>query len=207
MTATLVIGTHNPKKCREIARILETPGLRLLTLDEFPDAPEPVEDADTLEGNAIKKATELADALGRMVVADDSGLDVDALDGRPGVYSARYGGEHGNDVRNMERVLGEMVDVPPEDRTARFRTVAAVAVPGKLLATIDGALEGVIGTEPRGSNGFGYDPIFIVPDLGKACAELEPDEKDSISHRGEAFRKLKGELPRLLAMVAEREGE
>lgn len=207
MTATLVIGTHNRKKCREIARILETPGLRLLTLDEFPDAPEPVEDADTLEGNAIKKATELADALGRMVVADDSGLEVDALGGRPGVYSARYGGEHGNDVRNIERVLSEMQDVLPENRTARFRTVAAVAVPGELLATVDGTLEGTIGLEQRGSNGFGYDPVFIVPDLGKTCAELEPDEKNSISHRGQAFRKLKDELPRLLALVADRESE
>ncbi len=207
MTTTLVIGTHNPKKCREIARILETSRLRLLTLDEFPDAPEPVEDADTLEGNAIKKATELADALGQMVVADDSGLEIDALDGRPGVYSARYGGEHGNDSRNMARVLSEMTDVSPADRTARFRTVAAVAVPGKLLATIDGALEGVIGTERRGSNGFGYDPIFIVPDLAKTCAELEPNEKDSISHRGQAFRKVKDELPRLLALVAGMESE
>jgi len=142
-----------------------------------------------------------------MVVADDSGLEVDALDGRPGVHSARYGGEHGNDVRNIERLLAEMKNVPPEKRTARFRTVAAVAVPGKLLATVDGTLEGIIGLKQRGSNGFGYDPVFIVPDLDKTCAELEPDEKDSISHRGQAFRKLKDELPRLLALVAGRESE
>jgi XTP/dITP diphosphohydrolase len=202
MTATLVIGTHNRKKGLEIVQILETSGLRLLTLDEFPDAPEPVEDADTLEGNAIKKATELADALGRMVAADDSGLEVDALGGEPGVFSARYGGEHGNDSRNIERLLREMKDVPPEKRTARFRTVVAVAVPGELLGTVEGALEGAIALEPRGSNGFGYDPVFIVPGLGATCAELAPDEKNSISHRGQAFRKLNDELPRLLQSAA-----
>jgi len=202
MTATLVIGTHNRKKGLEIAQILDASGLRLLTLDEFPGAPEPVEDADTLEGNAIKKATELADALGRMVAADDSGLEVDALGGEPGVFSARYGGEHGNDLRNIERLLREMKDVPPEKRTARFRTVVAVAVPGELLGTVDGALEGTIALEPRGSNGFGYDPVFIVPGLGATCAELAPDEKNSISHRGQAFRKLNDELPRLLRSAA-----
>jgi len=202
MTATLVIGTHNRKKGLEIAQILDASGLRLLTLDEFPDAPEPVEDAGTLEGNAIKKATELADALGRMVAADDSGLEVDALGGEPGVFSARYGGEHGNDLRNIERLLREMKDVPPEKRTARFRTVVAVAVPGELLGTVEGALEGTIALEPRGSNGFGYDPVFIVPGLGATCAELAPDEKNSISHRGQAFRKLSDELPRLLRSAA-----
>ena len=202
MTATLVIGTHNRKKGIEIAQILDASGLRLLTLDEFPDAPEPVEDADTLEGNAIKKATELADALGRMVAADDSGLEVDALGGEPGVFSARYGGEHGNDGRNIDRLLREMKDVPPEKRTARFRTVVAVAVPGELLGTVEGALEGAIALEPRGSNGFGYDPVFIVPGLGATCAELAPDEKNSISHRGQAFRKLNDELPRLLRSAA-----
>ena len=202
MTATLVIGTHNRKKGIEIAQILDASGLRLLTLDEFPDAPEPVEDADTLEGNAIKKATELADALGRMVAADDSGLEVDALGGEPGVFSARYGGEHGNDLRNIERLLREMKDVPPEKRTARFRTVVAVAVPGELLGTVEGALEGTIALEPRGSNGFGYDPVFIVSGLGATCAELAPDEKNSISHRGQAFRKLNDELPRLLRSAA-----
>ena len=205
MTATLVIGTHNKKKGREIAQILETPGLRLLTLDDFPGAPEPVEDEDTFEGNAIKKATELADALGMTVAADDSGLEVDALGGKPGVRSARYGGEHGNDALNIEKLLREMKDVPPEKRAARFRTVAAVAAPGKLLATVEGTLEGAISLDPRGSNGFGYDPVFIVPGLGKTCAQLEPEKKNNISHRGQAFRQLKDELPRLLSLPAGKE--
>ncbi len=198
MTATLVIGTHNRKKGREIAQILAAPGLRLLTLDDFPDAPEPVEDKDTLEGNAIKKATELADALGMPVAADDSGLEVDALGGEPGVLSARYGGEHGNDVRNIERLLRELNGVASERRTARFRTVAALAEPGKLLTTVDGTLEGAIALEPRGTNGFGYDPVFIVLTLGKTCAELEPEEKNRISHRGQAFRRLTDRLPEVL---------
>ena len=189
--ARLVIGTHNRKKAGEIVQILDVPGLELLTLEAFPGAPEPVEDGATFEENAIKKATELADALGMLVAADDSGLEVDALGGRPGVLSARYGGEHGNDPRNIERLLREMKDVPREERAARFRCVAALAAPGKLLATVEGRLEGRIAEEPRGNNGFGYDPVFIVPSLGKTCAELEPEEKNLISHRGKAFRKLK----------------
>jgi len=198
---TLVIGTHNRKKGGEIVRILAAPGLRLLTLDAFPDAPVPVEDADTLEENAAKKATELADALGVAVVADDSGLEVDALGGRPGVHSARYGGEHGNDVRNIAKLLDEMQAVPDAERTARFRTVAAVAVPGRLLTTVEGAFEGRITREPRGSHGFGYDPVFLVPHLGRTCAELDPEEKNRISHRGQAFRRLGNELPRLMDLT------
>ncbi len=192
--ARLVIGTHNRKKAGEIVQILDMPGLELLTLEAFPGAPEPVEDGATFEENAIKKATELADALGMLVAADDSGLEVDALGGRPGVLSARYGGEHGNDPRNTERLLREMRDVPREERAARFRCVAALAAPGRLLTTVEGRLEGRIAEEPRGNNGFGYDPVFIVPSLGKTCAELEPEEKNLISHRGEAFRKLKAAI-------------
>jgi len=205
MSVSLVIGTHNRKKGREIAAILEMPGLALLTPDDFPGAPEPVEDKDTFEGNAVVKATELADALGRPVVADDSGLEVDALGGAPGVLSARYGGEHGNDRRNIERLLRELEGVPPERRTARFRTVAALAEPGRLLLTVEGTLEGCIALEPRGENGFGYDPVFLVPEPGKTCAELEPEAKNRISHRGQAFRKLRAELPRLLALPGEKE--
>jgi len=187
---TVVIGTHNKKKGREIARIIALPGLRLLTLDDFPGAPEPVEDGKTFAENAVKKATELADSLGHIVVADDSGLEVDALGGRPGVISARYAGEHGNDPKNIERVLRELTGVPEENRTARFKCVAALAAPGKLMATTEGVVEGVIAGSPRGTSGFGYDPIFIVPQFGRTCAELEPHEKDAVSHRGKAFRAL-----------------
>jgi XTP/dITP diphosphohydrolase len=194
----LVIGTHNRKKAREIVEILSAPGLELLTLEDFPDAPVPVEDATTFEGNAIKKATELADALNATVVADDSGLEVDALQGRPGVFSARYGGEHGNDRLNCEAVLAEMQGVPPEARRARFRCVAALAQPGRLLTTVEGRFDGLIAEAPRGDKGFGYDPIFIVPALDKTCAELAPDEKHAISHRGQAFRRLSEALPNWL---------
>jgi XTP/dITP diphosphohydrolase len=197
---TLVIGTHNEKKCREIERILATPGLRLQTLDDFPGAPVPVEDGDTFQTNAIIKATQLADAIGEAVAADDSGLEVDALEGRPGVYSARYAGEHGNDRRNFEKVLAELRGVPPEQRTARFRCVAALARPGELLLTVDGTCEGVIADAPRGHGGFGYDPIVFVPGHGRTSAELSPDEKDAISHRGAAFRALKERLPELLGL-------
>ena len=138
-----------------------------------------------------------------MVVADDSGLEVDALGGRPGVQSARYGGEHGNDQLNTEKLLREMKDVPVGDRTARFRAVAALAVPGRALAVVDGVLEGSIATEPRGCNGFGYDPVFILPGEGKTCAQLEPEEKNEISHRGQAFRKLKAALPRFISLAHE----
>lgn len=206
MTVTLVIGTHNRKKGREIAQLLAMPGLCLRMLDEFPGAPQPVEDGATFESNAVKKATELAAALGMPVVADDSGLEVDALGGKPGVLSARYGGEHGNDPLNIRRVLRELQGVPREQRTARFRTVAALAEvagdgrSGRLLATVEGVLEGVIAEEPRGTNGFGYDPVFLLPGIGKTCAELEPEAKNEISHRGQAFRKLRALLPRLLSI-------
>jgi XTP/dITP diphosphohydrolase len=199
VTARLVIGTHNRKKGGEIARILAMPGLELRTLDDYSEAPEPVEDGATFEANAVKKAAELADALGEVVVADDSGLEVDALDGRPGIFSARYGGEHGNDARNIERLLRELEGVPPERRTARFRCAAALAAPGRLLAATEGTIEGRITEAPRGANGFGYDPVFLVPDLGRTCAELDSDEKHAISHRGQAMRALKERLPALLA--------
>lgn len=199
MPVTLIIGTHNLKKGREIAQILETPGLRLLTLDAFPDAPDPVEDGTTFEENAVKKATELADALGAVVAADDSGLEVDALGGRPGIFSARYAGEHGNDPKNIEKLLAELAGVPAARRTARFRCVAALAAPGRLLTTAEGRLEGTIAEQPRGHNGFGYDPVFLVPDLGCTAAELEPDAKHRISHRGQAFRRLGAALPGLLS--------
>ena len=207
MKASLVIGTHNRKKAREIAQILAMEGLALLTLDDFPGAPAPEENGETFEANAIKKATELADALGLPVAADDSGLEVDALGGRPGVHSARYAGEHGNDPLNNEKLLGELRGVPPERRTARFKCVAALAAPGELLTTVEGVLEGAIAEHPRGTNGFGYDPVFVVPGLGKTSAELGPEEKNRISHRGKAFRKLRGELPRFLRPAGRDERE
>ncbi len=205
MTVELVIGTHNRKKGAEIAAILASPGLDLKTLDDFPDAPVPVEDGETFEQNAIKKATELADALGRAVIADDSGLDVPELDGEPGVHSARYAGEHGNDRRNIEKLLRELEGVPEHRRAARFRSVAALAVPGRLLATATGRLDGVITEAPRGTGGFGYDPVFYLPEFGRTCAELSPDEKNAVSHRGKAFREMGRRLPGLLG-VGEQNG-
>lgn len=186
----LVIGTHNKKKAREIAQILAVPGLKVATLDDFPNAPHVDEDGKTFKENAIKKAVEVADAIGQMVCADDSGLEVDALGGAPGVVSARYGGEHGNDARNIDRLLRELRNVPLEKRTARFKTVAALAKPGELLATVEGTLEGVITEIPIGTNGFGYDPVFFIPALNKTCAQMSAIEKNDISHRGQAFRKL-----------------
>jgi XTP/dITP diphosphohydrolase len=194
-TYRIVLGTNNRHKVEEIReKIARSAALRALDerveiapLSEFPSTPEVVEDRDTFEGNAVKKATTLARALGLPVVADDSGLQVDALDGRPGVMSARYAGVHGDYEANNRKVLREMADVPAERRTARFMTVVAFARPEGLVFTTEGKVEGLITTEPRGRNGFGYDPIFLLPERGVTMAEMTLSEKNSISHRARAI--------------------
>jgi len=190
----LVIGTRNPKKRREIEAILDGLPVELVTLDAFDDVPDVIEDGDTFRANAIKKARETAEATGEWAMADDSGLEVDALGGRPGVHSARYAGADQNDKANIRKLLAELEGVPAERRAAAFHCVIALARPGELLFTTEGRLDGAITTEPRGTNGFGYDPVFEVAGLGRTTAELSPEHKNRISHRARALAAFRQRL-------------
>ena len=187
MIRELVLATRNRHKGEELAALLGGLGIRIRTLDEFPDAPEVVEDGDTCEANAIKKAHAIAAWTGLPAVADDTGLEVDALGGRPGVYAARYAGEDATYEDHCRKLLLELTGVSPEQRTARFLTVAAIALPLDGVRVAQGVLDGVIAEEARGALGFGYDPLFLIPELGKTLAELSADQKNAISHRGKAF--------------------
>ena len=187
MIRELVLATRNRHKGEELAALLGGLGIKIRTLDEFPDAPEVVEDGDTCEANAIKKAHAVAAWTGLPAVADDTGLEVDALGGRPGVYAARYAGEDATYEDNCRKLLLELTGVPLEQRTARFLTVAAIALPLDGVRVAQGVLDGVIAEEARGALGFGYDPLFLIPELGKTLAELSADQKNAISHRGKAF--------------------
>jgi XTP/dITP diphosphohydrolase len=188
----IVLATRNKKKVEEIRRITADLQVNILSLDNFPDCPETVEDQDTFEGNAVKKAVEVCKCTGKPALADDSGLEVDALGGAPGVYSARYAGNagSGNDVRNYEKLLVELKKVPDEKRGARFVCCMALAFPDGSVKTFFGYAEGSIGHEPKGQTGFGYDPVFIPKGCKKTFAEMSGDEKDRLSHRGKALVKL-----------------
>ena len=188
----IVLATRNPHKGKELAVLLgEDTGIRIHTLAEFPSAPEVEEDGETCEANAIKKAVTIARETGMTAVADDTGLEVDALDGRPGPFAARYAGEGATYEDNCRKLLQELDGVPPDRRRARFLTVAAVASPGGEVQTTQGVLDGLIAEACRGERGFGYDPVFYVPELGKTLAELTPEEKNHISHRAKAFIQVK----------------
>ncbi|HOW18974.1 MAG TPA: XTP/dITP diphosphatase [Phycisphaerae bacterium] len=196
---SILIATTNRGKLREIAAVMEGLPVEWIALGDLPPMPECAEDADTFEGNAEKKAHHYARLGGLWTLADDSGLEVDALGGRPGVKSARFAGEPKSDARNNARLIQLLAGVPAERRTARFRCVLALVGDGRLLARTAGTVEGVIVDEPRGTNGFGYDPHFLIPSLGRTMAELSPDSKNRISHRGQALRAMRDALLRLLA--------
>ncbi|HBV98629.1 MAG: hypothetical protein JL50_17640 [Peptococcaceae bacterium BICA1-7] len=187
----IVVATGNRGKLTELQSLLGPLGVEIKSMKDFPDLPEVVEDGSTFAENAAKKAVEVSRATGEIALADDSGLEVDHLGGAPGVYSARFAGEHKDDRANNEKLLALLEGVPPEKRTARFKCVVALAVPGDRIYTAEGACEGVIGTAPRGEEGFGYDPLFIIPELGKTFAQLDLDTKNSISHRGKAFARAR----------------
>ena len=191
----IVVATRNRHKVREIAVLLGEAGLDLdaVTIDEIAPAAALVEDEDTFEGNALAKARQAAAACGLPAIADDSGIEVDALDGAPGVYSARWAGEPCDDARNNAKMLRELADMPAEKRTARYRCAAAF-VDGAMEIFRSGACEGVLLSSPRGSGGFGYDPLFLVPSLGRTMAEIDLTEKNRLSHRAAAFRALAGAL-------------
>ena len=181
----LLIATRNQHKLHEIRAILKMPDIEIIGMDSFPDVPEVIEDGDTFEANAIKKAAEVAAATGLLTMADDSGLEVDALDGAPGVYSARYAGEPSDDAANNRKLLAELDGVT--DRRARFRCAIALVGSAEEPQTVEGRCEGRIGLAPVGRQGFGYDPLFIPEGFEKTFAELSDSEKNSISHRGAAL--------------------
>ncbi|MGG1241877.1 XTP/dITP diphosphatase [Bacillus cabrialesii] len=185
-----IIATHNPGKVKEFKEILEPKGYDVKSLAEIGFTEEIEETGHTFEENAILKAEAVARAVNKMVIADDSGLSIDNLGGKPGVYSARYAGEQKDDQANIDKVLSELKGIEKEQRTARFRCALAVSIPGSETKTVEGHVEGYIAEEPRGEYGFGYDPIFIVKDKDKTMAELTSDEKNKISHRADALKKL-----------------
>jgi XTP/dITP diphosphohydrolase len=200
--ARLVLATHNAHKVGELRAILAPvlPGLDPASVVGARDvgAPEPVEDGLTFAENALIKARALAEFTGLPAVADDSGLSVDVLGGSPGIFSARWAGRHGDDAANLELLLAQLADIAAAHRGARFVCAAALVTPDGFEHVETGTLEGVLATEPRGTGGFGYDPILVPVGDTRSCAELTPAEKNAISHRGTAFRALVPTLVRVL---------
>lgn len=195
---SVLIATNNAGKARDFEALFEPYSIQVLTLADLEEAIEVEETGTTFEENAILKAESVAKELGMLVIADDSGLEVDVLNGEPGVYSARYAGANKNDNHNIDKLLVEMQNVADQNRTARFRCVLAVAGPAIDTMTFEGSCEGAILRERQGANGFGYDPIFYVPSKNCSMAQLSPEEKGQISHRGAALKKLAQQLPTLL---------
>ncbi len=198
MPRTLVIATQNRKKLEEIAAILRPRGVRMKSLEDFAGVQPVPETGETFEDNARAKALGYARATGEWALADDSGLEVDALGGRPGTRSSRWGGEEGNDRLNNQTLLRALAAYPKETWTARYRCVVALATPDRVLAVTEGVCEGRITDPPAGSNGFGYDPHFYLPELGRTMAELAPETKNRLSHRARALAAMKTRLEKLL---------
>lgn len=201
MTPRLVLATRNAGKREELHRILLAAGLdiNLVGLELFPDVPDVPETESSFAGNALLKARAIARATGLPAVADDSGLCVDALNGMPGILSARWSGRHGDDAANLDLLLGQLADVPDRRRTAAFVCAAAVVLPDGTERVVEGSMEGTLVRQRRGTGGFGYDPIFVPLGGSLTTAELTAEEKDAISHRGQAMRALVPVLADLLA--------
>ena len=194
----LFLATRNEGKIREIRELLQGCKISLASLRDYPDAPGVVENGEAYRDNALKKARFFAKWTGKLTLADDSGLEVDYLKGRPGVFSARYAGDGGDDRENNRRLLRELKGLPPQKRGAVFKCVMALVAPWGDEEVVEGECRGRIGLEERGKRGFGYDPIFVIPRYGKTVAELTIGEKNRLSHRGKALRKLKKILKRYL---------
>lgn len=194
MIKEVVLATGNEGKVKEFSNLLEGVFGKIISLSDLGSPPEVIEDGLTFRDNALKKAREIAQYSGKLTLADDSGLEVDALNGQPGVYSARYSGEGATDKTNIDKVLAKLGNNP--NRKARFVCVLALVDPNGEELVVEGFCEGVILGEPRGEGGFGYDPVFYLPDRRKTMAELEPELKNTISHRANALKKLKTELER-----------
>ena len=186
----VIVATRNKGKIREIREALKGLGLRIYPLSNFPNVPEVEEDGKSFTENALKKARFYSKHFGKLTIADDSGLEVDSLKGQPGVHSARYAGERASGQENNQKLLREMQDVPISKRGARFKCIIAVVSPDGREAFAEGACKGRIGFKEKGKKGFGYDPLFILPNDGKTMAELSLEAKNRISHRGKALRKI-----------------
>ena len=199
-TTTILVATTNQGKLREVRAVLAGLPVRLTGLDEHPRWPVAVEDGDTFEANAVIKAQHYAALYGGYVLADDSGLEVDALSGAPGLRSARYAGEDANAQANNAKLTEALRDVPVERRTARFRCAVALVSGSRVLATAHGTFEGVIVDTPAGKNGFGYDPHFFVLDHNLTVAQLSPETKNRISHRGQALRNIRPAIEKILTI-------
>ncbi|RMH69800.1 MAG: XTP/dITP diphosphatase [Gemmatimonadetes bacterium] len=184
----IVLATRNRHKIDEIQTLLQEMNIRVLSLQDFPGLPDVVEDRETFTGNAEKKAVEIAQFTGMMALGDDSGLCVDALDGAPGVYSARFAGEPANDAKNNQKLLRLLDDTPVAKRTAHFVCVMSLATPEQVLHTVEGRVNGQILYKPRGQNGFGYDPLFYYPPYDATFAEIPPAKKNAVSHRANALK-------------------
>jgi len=194
----IIIATKNAGKVKEFQKLFSEKDITVKSLLDFKNCPDVEENGETFVENAVIKAKAIAHYFNKVAIADDSGLAIDALGGRPGVYSARYAGEQKNDQDNMEKVLKELEGVPFAERTARFHCALAVAFPDGPTKVVEGTCEGYISEEPKGTNGFGYDPIFYVPDKEKTMAEISSGEKNEISHRANALKKLLGKWDDLL---------
>ncbi len=198
----LVLATRNKGKTRELREALKEFPIDIKNLDDFGPIPEIEEDGESFDENAYKKAAFAARILGYSAMADDSGLVVEALEGRPGVRSARYAGENATDEMNVAKLIQEMQDVQKmqnqSNRKAAFECVISIAVPTGAALTYEGRCEGLITDAPRGENGFGYDPVFFYPDFGKTFAEVPMEEKSSVSHRGKALQEVTYEFDKIL---------
>ena len=194
----IVLSSRNKKKIGEIAELFAPHGIVLVGVDQFPQVAEVIEDGDSFAANAAKKAVEVAIQLNQWVIAEDSGLCVDALGGAPGIYSARYAGEQGADENNNEKLLRELASVPSEKRTAYYACYAVLSDPsGQVRLSSEGRCRGRILTEYRGEHGFGYDPLFLVPEFHQTFGQLTPAVKRHISHRAKAFERL---IPQILRL-------
>ena len=198
MKNSIIFATGNQGKMKEIRLILADLGMEILSLKDAGIEIEIQEDGKTFEENAVIKAREVMRATGALVLADDSGLEIDYLNGEPGVYSARYLGEDTSYRIKNQNLIDRLEGVPDEQRTARFVCVIAAAFPDGRIITARGAIEGIIGYEERGEGGFGYDPIFWLPEYGCSTAELTMEKKNELSHRGKALREMKNELKKVL---------
>lgn len=195
----IVLATRNRKKVEELMRMFAGYSIVFQTVDAFPGCPEVIEDGRTFRQNAVKKAVAIARYTGCVALADDSGLEVDALDGAPGVYSARYAGKDASDGDNVKKLLKNMMGIDdPVSRTARFVCCIALALPDGRSKTFTGHVKGTIGKRPKGYNGFGYDPVFYPQGHERTFAEMEDTEKDDMSHRGRAMKKLYAYLKEML---------
>ena len=197
----IVVASGNAGKVKELTELLNGLDIEVLSLKDFRDIGEIEEDGTTFTENAIKKARTVTAATGLIAMADDSGLEVDYLEGAPGIYSARFAGEARDDLQNNMKLLSLLKDLPDDKRTARFRCVIAVSTPWGETHTAEGACYGIVGREIRGDKGFGYDPLFYLPEYGKTFAELESETKNRISHRGKALAQAKGVLTTIIERV------